>query len=107
MKSFSTVNRLFLLLLIFPFLLLNACKDDVIRTRTYLTQVPYYKNIAEVRAQAIAIQAPELLSVPGKIYIYGNYLFISEVNKGIHIVDNTNPSAPRFINFINIPGNVD
>jgi hypothetical protein len=29
------------------------------------------------------------------------------VQKGIHVIDNSNPAAPRNISFINIPGNVD
>jgi hypothetical protein len=50
---------------------------------------------------------PQQLSAPGKIYTYGNYLFINEINKGIHIVDNSDPASPRFLNFLNIPGNMD
>jgi hypothetical protein len=50
---------------------------------------------------------PEALKAPGKLYIYGKYIFLNEQEKGIHIIDNSNPSAPRNIAFINIPGNVD
>jgi hypothetical protein len=32
---------------------------------------------------------------------------VNEVNKGIHVIDNSNPSAPKNISFIKIPGNVD
>ncbi|HEU4902901.1 MAG TPA: hypothetical protein VFT06_08915, partial [Flavisolibacter sp.] len=37
----------------------------------------------------------------------GNYLFLNEVNKGIHVIDNSNPAAPKNIAFINIPNNID
>lgn len=47
------------------------------------------------------------LTAPGKIYIRGNYLFVNEVDKGIHIIDNTNPFHPVNLSFINIPGNLD
>jgi hypothetical protein len=94
-------------LFMWPILLLTTCKDEVTRTRTFHTMVPYYISVSDLRAQVITAQEPRELSVPGKIYIYGNYLFITEVNKGIHIVDNTNPASPRFINFINIAGNGD
>lgn len=50
---------------------------------------------------------PRELGSPGKIYIRGRYLFINEVNKGIHVIDNTNPSVPKAVSFINIPGNLD
>ncbi|NJO92414.1 MAG: hypothetical protein HC831_28175, partial [Chloroflexia bacterium] len=46
-------------------------------------------------------------SEPGKIYIKDKYLFVNEVNKGIHVFDNTNPASPSNVAFINIPGNVD
>jgi hypothetical protein len=41
---------------------------------------------------------------PGKIYIYQNYIFLNEFDEGIHIFDNTNPSSPKNIAFIPIPG---
>jgi hypothetical protein len=47
------------------------------------------------------------LKNPGKIYLKGNYIFVNEVDSGIHIIDNTNPSSPQNIAFINIPGNRD
>ena len=49
----------------------------------------------------------QALESPGKIYIYGDYLFINEINKGVHVIDNSNPSNPVNKSFINIPGNVD
>ena len=107
MKTYRLFSRLAALLLTMSFFLLTACQDEVIRTRTFRTSVPFYLSVADVRAQVSTVQAPQELSAPGKIYIYGNYLFITEVKKGIHIVDNTNPASPRFINFINIAGNAD
>jgi hypothetical protein len=56
---------------------------------------------------AVKTEAPRTLGAPGKIYLKGNYIFISETGKGVHIIDNTNPSAPQNIAFINVPGNVD
>jgi hypothetical protein len=39
--------------------------------------------------------------------LYGHYLFINEVNKGFHIIDNADPSLPRPVGFVDLPGNVD
>ncbi|MCL5991696.1 MAG: hypothetical protein M1419_06290 [Bacteroidetes bacterium] len=47
------------------------------------------------------------LTNPGKIYIFGTYLFICERGEGVHIIDDGNPSAPVFVSFIKIPGNGD
>lgn len=41
----------------------------------------------------------------GRIYIMGKYIFVNDVDKGIHVIDNTNPKYPRQVAFLNIPGN--
>ena len=43
----------------------------------------------------------------GNIIIRGNYLYINEKGKGIHVIDNTDPKNPVFIAFWNIPGNTE
>ncbi|MSQ78371.1 MAG: hypothetical protein EXR21_01675 [Flavobacteriaceae bacterium] len=40
----------------------------------------------------------------GKIFSYGNYLFMSEMNRGIHIINNQNPASPAAVAFVKIPG---
>ncbi len=44
---------------------------------------------------------------PGKIYRYGNYLLINELNKGIHVFDNSNPSSPVAVGYLQMLGNSD
>jgi hypothetical protein len=89
-----------LVIVIFP-----GCLKDRI-THTYTLTVPVYKSLSAVRADMKTAPATDVASV-GKIYIQGNYIFLCEKEKGIHIIDNTNPSSPRNISFINIPGNED
>lgn len=43
----------------------------------------------------------------GKIYIFDNLIFINEKNRGFHVFDNTTPSNPKKIAFINAPGSTD
>ena len=86
------------------FALQSCLKDNV--TRTYSIFEPIYKSKAEVLAE-IKSSTPVSISSPGKIYMYGNYIFLNEVNKGVHIIDNSNPASPVIKAFINIPGNVD
>ncbi|MTI19460.1 hypothetical protein E1176_00350 [Fulvivirga sp. RKSG066] len=50
---------------------------------------------------------PQPLINPGKIYVYGNQLLISEQFKGVHVFDNSDPAAPRKLYFLAITGNVD
>jgi hypothetical protein len=42
-----------------------------------------------------------------KIVAAGNYVFINEVGKGIHVIDNTNPESPIKIYFWYILGNTE
>ena len=56
---------------------------------------------------AVAVEGPRKMETTGKIYYYAPYLFVNEVNEGIHIIDISNVSAPVITGFINIPGNVD
>lgn len=63
-------------------------------------------DYAELRS-SVASEAARELETPGKIYLYGSYLFVNEVDKGVHVIDNHDPAAPVNRAFISIPGNVD
>lgn len=96
-------QRLLVLLLALFF---SACSDDCETTVTYTIQEPVYMLRADLR-QAVQVNQPQVMETPGKIYAKGHYLFVNEVNKGVHIIDNQNPATPRLISFIEIPGNLD
>jgi hypothetical protein len=93
--------------LLFLFLLTStiiSCEDQIFET--YVANVPVYMSFDEFRS-AIQKETARDLEKPGKIYFYNNYLFINEYMEGIHIINNTNPSAPVNAGFIKIPGNID
>lgn len=60
-----------------------------------------------VSARNIYAGAPETVMNPGKIYLRNPHIFLNDIGRGIHVIDNTNPSAPVKIAFIHIPLNVD
>ncbi len=84
----------------------GCVKDTCSATRTYVYFVPEYKTKNEVRAN-IKSNAPRAITEPGKLTIKDNYIYLNELNKGIHVIDNSNPANPRNVAFIDIPGNVD
>ncbi|GGD66431.1 hypothetical protein GCM10011514_33020 [Emticicia aquatilis] len=84
----------------------SACTDNCETTRTYRTTVPVTFTLAQIRS-GIASEAPQDLKNPGKIYVKDNYIFVNEIKKGIHIIDNTNPQQPQNIAFLKIPGVID
>ncbi len=58
-------------------------------------------------ANSVVYKTAQELKRPGKIYLKGNYIYINEKYKGVHIIDNTNPSNPQKTGFIKIPGCID
>lgn len=95
------------LLFVFIAALFSGCvKDTCKHSYSYSWYEPLYKTSVEIRAN-IKSNPPKEINEPGKIVVLGNYIFLNEIDKGIHIIDNTNPTSPKNIAFIDIPGNVD
>ena len=86
-------------------LLFFSCDSDD-QFETVEIAKPILMTKAEFR-QSIEIIEPAPLNEVGKIYAYKNYIFITEPNKGIHIIDNTNPESPFISKFIKILHNED
>lgn len=87
--------------------LLPGClRDTCTSTRTYVRFDPVYKTLEECRV-GISVEAPRALKQPGKIYSINKYILITEINEGIHVIDNSDPANPRPVVFWKIPGNVD
>lgn len=96
-----------LMLLSFAILLFGGCsKDSCQKVRTYTYYRPVLKTKDSVRNN-IRSNPARPVERPGKIYVKGNYIFLNEIDKGIHIIDNSNPAAPLNQAFIDIPGNLD
>lgn len=65
---------------------------------------PLYASTTDL---TITFDEPRSLHQPGKIFTYGKYLLINDVGEGIHIIDNSDPSSPQPLGFLNVTGNVD
>ena len=102
-KIMQRITRL--LPAIVALLFLGGCLKDKV-THTYTLLKPVYKS-KELVLSEVGSTTARSLGNPGKIYVYGSYLFVNEINKGVHVIDNSNPVAPVNKRFINIPGNVD
>ena len=102
-KTIRLLNN-FSFLAFLAFLSTGCMKDKV--TRTYTISTPIYEVLTKFR-DTIKSQPSVEISNPGKITVAGKYIFLSEANVGIHVIDNSNPSSPKNVSFINIPGNED
>lgn len=85
--------------------LLASCNADICKqTVTYTKATAIYGNMDEIRNETVN-SAVQQIENPGKIYVGEDFLLIGEENKGIHVVDNSDPKNPTQVNFINIHGN--
>ncbi|MFZ4543139.1 MAG: LVIVD repeat-containing protein [Saprospiraceae bacterium] len=95
------------LLLTLPMLLFVGCNLDKCKdTQVFTKYTPVYISFEDLRKDVSAEAAREMKS-PGKMYFYNNYLLINEVREGIHVFDNSDPSNPKPVTFLKIPGNID
>ncbi len=82
----------------------GCIKDEIKRSYTFYR--PVYRTSEQVR-QNIKSSTPISVTNPGKLFYRNGYIFLNEINKGVHIIDISNPSAPKVVSFVNIPGCVD
>ena len=98
----KTIKNIFLLLIIIAGS--SSCLDEY--TEVFTANSPVYLTYEDLRVGVKSTSARDLAD-PGKIYFKDGYLFVNEEFKGVHIIDNRNPSSPQNVGFIEIPGNVD
>ena len=89
-------------LLFFSF---QSCLKDKL-THSYTIYTPIYQTKEQVTLNIKSNPVKEI-QLPGNLFVYGNYIFLNEMDKGVHIIDNTDPSNPVNKAFIDIPGNLD
>ena len=99
MKTIKYIFPLVVILVVF-----NSCMDKY--TEVFTANSPIYMSFEELR-NAVKITPARDLENPGKIYFKDGYIFVNEEMKGVHVIDNQNPSNPQNLGFIEIPGNVD
>ncbi len=69
----------------------------------------YFPILMERDDLEVSVKYREAQSIinPGKIYYKDQTIYLNEKYKGIHVIDNADPSNPQNIGFINIPGCID
>ncbi len=67
---------------------------------------PVYLSYSELRS-SVKQEGPRSIESLGRLYLFGNYIYLNKRNQGIHIIDNSDPSNPVNLHFIAIPGNTE
>lgn len=86
--------------------LLAGC-DDSPKYVIYEINEPVFMPKAEFRKALKMSEAPRTIKQQGKLCFYEGYLYISEPEAGIHIIDNRKPANPVSVGFVELPGNAD
>ena len=108
MKKYAQLLPLQVIVITCTLLFLSACSKDNNgkKTQTYTIYSPVYKAKTDVLASINGVSSTAIEHA-GKLYIKDNFIYLNEVNKGIHIIDNSNAAHPVQIAFLAIPGNLD
>ena len=83
------------------------CSVDSSQIIHYSVNEPVFTSSETFRNSIKIISKAQELADCGKICFYNDYLYVSEPGKGIHIIDNTDPSRPQMKGYIEIMGNRD
>ena len=79
---------------------ITSCKQDDLEVMGMSPIYMAYDDFSQIQTLA-----PQPFKDIGKLVVSGSFIFINEINKGIHVIDNTNPVFPISLYFWNIPGN--
>ena len=104
------LNKLFILsvvLIIMMSILAMGCTEGDCVGETMMISEPVFAATEDVITEANFTTRPADITAPGKIYLKDEHLFITEVDKGIHVIDNRDPHNPEKIGFIEIAGTKD
>ncbi|MBD1262321.1 hypothetical protein HZY62_17115 [Maribacter polysiphoniae] len=99
-------KNLLLLLFVASLGLVSCEKSDDGKYADYLVAKPLTISKSEFK-NSVDVVAPAPIKESGKIYAYRDYIFVNDKYRGVHVIDNSDPSAPKKISFIKIAGNVD
>ena len=94
------------LLLVAGILFLQGCLEGETPEELVVQGMqPIYYSGDDINA--ISALPPQPITRLGKIYHKEPYIFMNDLQKGIHVVDNTDPTNPVKVGFWEIPGNKD
>lgn len=98
------LNYLFFLLSI---LTLVGCSQRIEDTVTYTVNEPIFMSKEVFRAPVKVTTEAKPISKEGKMSFYEGFLYITEPEVGIHVIDDQDPSNPKNVGFIELLGNTD
>jgi len=103
----NKINRHWIWVLPLFAILFSACPYYYIEpAQAETSYTPLFMSRTQLESSIASVPAQKLIE-PGKMVVFNNYIFLNEKYKGIHVIDNTDPSNPQKISFIRVPGCID
>lgn len=98
-------SKSFLLIITALFVMISCDKNND-EYETVNVATAEYMSLKTFRS-SVDIIAPIPIIESGKIYVYNDLVLVNDVEKGIHIIDNSNPENPVKKAFIKVVSNKD
>jgi len=96
------MKKLLIIIACLPIVFASCTKDNATISLTFKQGTAVYADIDEIRSVQLA-SSPRAIENAGKLFIGETYILIGENGKGIHVLDNTNPTSPINVGFIQLP----
>jgi len=101
------MRKIEFLMLIFLAGVFYGCTDSTSETVTYKINEPIFVSSDVFRKPVKVSKDVQTITSVGKICFYNDYIYMSEPEKGIYIIDNRDAANPAIIGFIELLGNAD
>jgi hypothetical protein len=88
------------------FFALGSCDNTNSEYMTVNVATPKFMTLEALRS-SVEITEPTPIIESGKIYVYKDLVLVNDVDRGIHVIDNSNPENPKKVAFITIKANKD
>ena len=99
------MTRILSIALLIP--LFSSCfQDNCSKSGEVFRYEGVFEQASDFRTD-VTFESSRAFVNPGKIYKWGDYVFVNELREGIHVIDNSDPVNPVNTGFLTIPGNLD
>ncbi len=101
------MKKVIITLFLICFILISCDRDDSNDGYEMVSvATPEFMSL-DVFRTSVEVTTPTEIIKSGKIYVYKDLVLVNDVDKGIHIIDNSNPENPKKVAFIRIKSNKD
>lgn len=88
--------------------LTNGCYEGSSVIDSFVSYSAYVPVLVDRSVlDSISYSAPIKMANTGRIYKYGDLIFVNEISEGFHVINNSNPKNPEKLGFLKVFGSHD